>query len=132
MRATRTERARVLLTKLVPPLLEALAKAGDADEAFFAFEDFLSRLPAGVQVFSLLLNNLEIFDVLIRIMTISPYHACASDSWRLHFRWDGVRAIGLSPTGRATVAALNLNRAVAQAIRHEEILRDRHPPQGHI
>ncbi len=73
MRATRTERARVLLTKLVPPLLEALSKAGEADEAFFAFEDFLSRLPAGVQVFSLLLNNLEIFDVLIRIMTISPY-----------------------------------------------------------
>jgi len=73
MRATRTERARVLLTKLVPPLLEALAKASEPDEAFFAFEDFLSRLPAGVQVFSLMLNNLDIFDALIRIMTISPY-----------------------------------------------------------
>ncbi len=73
LRATRTERSRVLLTKLIPPLLEALAKASDADDAFFAFEDFLTRLPAGVQVFSLLLNNLEIFDVLIRIMTISPY-----------------------------------------------------------
>ena len=73
LRATRTERARVLLTKLVPPLLESLAKAGDPDEAFFAFEDFLSRLPAGVQVFSLLLNNLDIFDALTRIMTISPY-----------------------------------------------------------
>ncbi len=73
LRATRTERSRVLLTKLVPPLLEALAKASDADDAFFAFEDFLTRLPAGVQVFSLLLNNLEIFDTLIRIMTISPY-----------------------------------------------------------
>lgn len=73
LRATRTERSRVLLTKLVPPLLEALAKAGEPDEAFFAFEDFLARLPAGVQVFSLLLNNLEIFDALIRIMTISPY-----------------------------------------------------------
>ena len=73
LRATRSERARVLLTKMAPPLLEALSKAGDPDEAFFAFEDFLSRLPAGVQVFSLLLNNLEIFDALIRIMTISPY-----------------------------------------------------------
>lgn len=73
LRATRTERARVLLTKLVPPLLEALAKAGDPDEAFFAFEDFLARLPAGVQVFSLLINNVDIFDALIRIMTISPY-----------------------------------------------------------
>ena len=73
MRATRTERARVLLTKLVPPLLQSLSKAGEPDEAFFAFEDFLMRLPSGVQVFSLLLNNLEIFDTLIRIMTISPY-----------------------------------------------------------
>jgi glutamate-ammonia-ligase adenylyltransferase len=73
MRATRTERARVLLTKLVPPLLEALSKASEPDEAFFAFEDFLARLPAGVQVFSLLLNNLDLFDALIRIMTISPY-----------------------------------------------------------
>lgn len=54
------------------------------------------------------------------------------DSWRLHFRWDGVRVVGISPTGRATVAALNLNRTVAQAIRHEEILRARHPPPKHI
>ena len=73
MRATRTERARVLLTKLVPPLLKALSKAGAPDEAFFAFEGFLSRLPSGVQIFSLLWNNLEVFDDLIRIMTISPY-----------------------------------------------------------
>ena len=40
---------------------------------FFAFEKFLSRLPSGVQIFSLFLNNLEVFDDLIRIMTISPY-----------------------------------------------------------
>ena len=75
LRATRTERARVLLTKLVPPLLQALSKAGNPDDAFFAFESFLRRLPAGVQVFSLLLNNLELFDALIRVMTISPYLA---------------------------------------------------------
>ncbi len=73
MRATRTERARVLLTKLVPPMLTALSKAGAPDDAFFAFESFLLRLPSGVQIFSLFLNNLEVFDDLIRIMTISPY-----------------------------------------------------------
>ncbi|MEO1135194.1 MAG: bifunctional [glutamine synthetase] adenylyltransferase/[glutamine synthetase]-adenylyl-L-tyrosine phosphorylase [Pseudomonadota bacterium] len=73
LRATRAERSRALLTKLIPHLLEALSKASDPDDAFFAFEEFLARLPAGVQVFSLLLNNLEIFDALIRIMTISPY-----------------------------------------------------------
>lgn len=54
------------------------------------------------------------------------------DSWRLHFRWGDVRAVGRSPTGRVTVAALNLNRAVAQAIRQEESLRDRHPPPRHL
>jgi hypothetical protein len=54
------------------------------------------------------------------------------DAWRLHFRWDEVRVVGLSPTGRATVAALNLNRAVAQAIRREEVLRRRHPSPKHL
>ena len=54
------------------------------------------------------------------------------DSWRLHFRWSGVRLVGLSPTGRATVLALKLNRPVAQAIRQEEAARHRHPPPGHL
>jgi len=75
LRATRTERARTLLTKLAPHLLEALANAADPDDAFFAFEAFLAALPSGVQVFSLLINNLEVFDALIRIITVSPYLA---------------------------------------------------------
>lgn len=54
------------------------------------------------------------------------------DAWRLHFRWSGVRLTGISATGRATVSALHLNRALAQAIRREETLRGRHPPVGHL
>ena len=73
IRATRTERARTLLTKIMSPFLEALSKAGDPDEAFFAFADFLKHLPAGVQVFAMLDNNVDLVDELIRIMTISPY-----------------------------------------------------------
>jgi hypothetical protein len=53
------------------------------------------------------------------------------EGWRLHFRWDGVRVVGLTPTGRATVVALCMNRPLALAIRHEEAFRDRHPPPGH-
>lgn len=53
------------------------------------------------------------------------------DSWRTHFRWEGVQVVGLTPTGRATVAALQLNRALAWAIRAEEARRGRHPPPGH-
>ena len=48
--------------------------------------------------------------------------------WPEHFRWEGVQVVGLTPGGRATVAALNLNRSMALAIRAEEMLHGRHPP----
>jgi len=48
--------------------------------------------------------------------------------WERHFRWDGARILGLTPTGRATVAALSMNRPLALAIRQEEAVRGRHPP----
>ena len=73
VRATRTERARHILTKLMAPLLTALAKSSDPDAAFFAFDRFLTRLPAGVQLFSLLANNVALFDALVEIITISPF-----------------------------------------------------------
>lgn len=48
--------------------------------------------------------------------------------WFDHFRWDGCRLVGLTPTGRVTIAALHLNRPLILAIRAEESLRGRHPP----
>ena len=48
--------------------------------------------------------------------------------WKEHFRWDGERVVPLTPTGRATVASLALNRPMIIAIRQEEAFRGRHPP----
>jgi hypothetical protein len=48
--------------------------------------------------------------------------------WKEHFDWSGLQVIGLTPTGRATVQALNLNRPTMLAIRAEEELLGRHPP----
>jgi hypothetical protein len=31
------------------------------------------------------------------------------DSWPEHFRWDGPRLLGLTPTGRATIEVLSIN-----------------------
>ncbi|MGH7817743.1 MAG: HNH endonuclease [Candidatus Binatia bacterium] len=45
--------------------------------------------------------------------------------WRDHFRWDGYRIVGLTPTGRVTVAALQMNRPLILAIRQEEAARGR-------
>ncbi|MCI0642588.1 MAG: HNH endonuclease [Gemmataceae bacterium] len=50
------------------------------------------------------------------------------DLWKTHFRWDRTRMIGLTPKGRATIAALKLNRLAIRRIRKEEQLRGRHPP----
>ncbi len=50
------------------------------------------------------------------------------DSWKEHFAWEGVLLLGLSATGRATIAALDMNRAIILAIRREEALLNRHPP----
>ena len=49
------------------------------------------------------------------------------DSWQSHFRWEGVRIVGVTATGRATAHALQLNRVAALAIRYEERMRGRLP-----
>jgi hypothetical protein len=50
------------------------------------------------------------------------------ESWSDHFRWEGVRLVGQTATGRATVAALDMNRPLILAIRQEEANLGRHPP----
>ena len=54
------------------------------------------------------------------------------DVWNLHFRWNGAELNGITPTGRATVTGLAMNRPIALSIRREEMLRGRHPPPGHL
>ena len=73
-----------------------------------------------------------------RLVTVDPHTGeevvlfdPRRDAWRLHFRWDGVRVVGITPTGCATVMALHMNRPLALAIREEEAQRGRHPPQTH-
>lgn len=50
------------------------------------------------------------------------------ERWGTHFRWEDVYVVGLTPAGRATVAALQINRPVILAIRAEEKVFRRHPP----
>lgn len=55
-----------------------------------------------------------------------------AESWKEHFRWDGVQVEGLTATGRATVGALKMNRLLILAIRREEAIRGRHPPERRL
>jgi [glutamine synthetase] adenylyltransferase / [glutamine synthetase]-adenylyl-L-tyrosine phosphorylase len=70
--ATRNARAKELLTELMPNLLNALARTGDADHAFLSFDRFLAGLPAGVQLFSLLKANPGLLDLLATVLGTAP------------------------------------------------------------
>lgn len=70
--ALRTERARTIFKRLSPSLLRSLAKSGDADAAITALDGFLSRLPAGVQLFSMMEANPQLLDLLIDICGTTP------------------------------------------------------------
>ncbi len=50
------------------------------------------------------------------------------DAWDAIFRWDGLELVGLTPTGRATVAALELNSPRRIRIREAEQRFDLFPP----
>ncbi len=70
--AIRSARARELLTEMQPILIEALAKTANPDLAFFGFDRFLSELPSGVQLFSLLKQNPSLIDLIAAIMGTAP------------------------------------------------------------
>ena len=72
IRAMRSQRARELLTKLVPAILKALAATADPDAAFAQFDRFLSNLPSGVQLFSLFLAQPRFLDMLAKIVGSAP------------------------------------------------------------
>ena len=71
-RATHSTRARELLTELMPALLEALARTARPDDAFLMFDEFLSRLPVGVQLFSMVYSEPHLLDLLAEIMGGAP------------------------------------------------------------
>lgn len=71
-RAFQASRARELLDHLAPTILRALSTTSDPDGALVRFDEFLSRLPAGVQVLSLFNANRWLLEVLAEIMGTAP------------------------------------------------------------
>jgi len=71
-RAMRSQRARELLTELMPILLKALSETGDPDTAFLAFDAFLNALPAGIQLFSMLHSNPHLLELVAETMGGAP------------------------------------------------------------
>ena len=72
LRATRSQRAREILTELVPELLRIFGGTAHPDAALRRFDQFLSHLPAGVQLFSLFHANPGLLALVAEIMAGAP------------------------------------------------------------
>ncbi|HEX3501203.1 MAG TPA: bifunctional [glutamine synthetase] adenylyltransferase/[glutamine synthetase]-adenylyl-L-tyrosine phosphorylase, partial [Stellaceae bacterium] len=113
-RATRSQRAREILTELIPALLKAFGGTANPDSAFTRFDQFIARLPAGVQFFSLLHANPALLELIAEIMGSAP--RLAEQLARQPILLDGVLSSDFlaAPADRATLAA-ELSRALAAA-----------------
>ncbi|MFC7734462.1 bifunctional [glutamine synthetase] adenylyltransferase/[glutamine synthetase]-adenylyl-L-tyrosine phosphorylase [Roseomonas sp. GCM10028921] len=113
-RATRSERARELLTALMPALIAAFARQRDPDAALARFDTLLERLPAGVQVLSLFHRNPALLDRVAGVLGAAP--ALAD-----HLARDPAALEGLLTGGSGTAAA-SLPALVGAARHYEEAL----------
>ncbi|MDP7548733.1 MAG: bifunctional [glutamine synthetase] adenylyltransferase/[glutamine synthetase]-adenylyl-L-tyrosine phosphorylase, partial [Alphaproteobacteria bacterium] len=71
-RALRATRARELLTTLLPALLQAIAETANPNATLGRFDRFLSNLPTGVQLFSMLTARPQLLDLLAEITGSAP------------------------------------------------------------
>lgn len=87
-RALRTERAKQLLEQILPGILEAFSTTHRPSAALNRFDNFVSQLPGGVQLFSLLQSNPSLFKLLARVMGLAP--ALAEALAKKPSMWDAV------------------------------------------
>ena len=120
-RALRSTRAKELLTELMPALLNAFAKTLDPDAAFLRFNDFLSGLPAGVQLLSLLYTNPALLELVAEIMGSTP--RLADTLARYPILFDAVLTADFfdEPPDAATLAA-EFEDALKQARDFQDVL----------
>ena len=71
-RATANERARQILTELVPNLLAVFGQSPDPDIALRRFDGFLAGLPSGVQLFSLFRAHPQLLALMAEVMGSAP------------------------------------------------------------
>ena len=127
--AVQSPRAREVLTELVPALLESFSGSGDAGAALDAFDAALMRMPAAVELFSILRANDSVRDLfgdilggaprLARAVVMRPHLLDAAiDPASLQALSDGTaydaRAEGLLKSARSTEEFLDGMRDLAQ------------------
>ncbi|MEC9344772.1 MAG: bifunctional [glutamine synthetase] adenylyltransferase/[glutamine synthetase]-adenylyl-L-tyrosine phosphorylase [Pseudomonadota bacterium] len=119
-RATRTARARELLTDLVPAVLTAIGGTSAPDAALLNFDRFLGQLPSGVQFLSLLRSNPGLLRLLARIMGTAP--SLAEALGRNVRMFDYLLEPGTVDLADPVTAGAHINRELSMAESYEDIL----------
>jgi [glutamine synthetase] adenylyltransferase / [glutamine synthetase]-adenylyl-L-tyrosine phosphorylase len=70
--AVRSSASRGRLTEITPSLLAALASTDNAGSALAAFDRFLARMPAGIQLFAMLGSNPGLLSLIATMMGTAP------------------------------------------------------------
>jgi len=70
--ATRTPRARELLTRMAPRIIESCGATQSADTAFFSFAEFITGLNAGVTLFSMFVAKPTALRSLLELLATAP------------------------------------------------------------
>ncbi|GHF27490.1 glutamate-ammonia-ligase adenylyltransferase [Kordiimonas sediminis] len=120
-RALKTERARRLFFQCLPGLIEAFSTAPDPHAACARFDGFVSKLPAGVQLFSMLRANPGLFGLMSRIMALAP--ALAETLSKNTALWDNVLEPSFfEPIESYEVLMKELNHLLRAASDYQDVL----------
>ena len=71
-RSTRSTRSRAILTELMPTILKTMAATPEPDSTFLRFDEFLSKLPSGVQLFAMFQSNPQMLEFIAEILGTAP------------------------------------------------------------
>lgn len=119
----KTDRSRKLLDRCLEDLIAAFSSSPDPDATLSRFDQFLVQLPAGIQLFSMLENNPKLFELLARIMTLSP--AIADLLARQPSLWDALMDPGFfGSIEDAEQLRSDLGRRLQGCKSYEDILDD--------
>jgi [glutamine synthetase] adenylyltransferase / [glutamine synthetase]-adenylyl-L-tyrosine phosphorylase len=120
-RATRAAAARAQLTELLPALLAAMAETRNADLAFQRFDNFLDRLPSGIQLFALLRSHPDLRALLIQLLAAAPRMAEAVIH-RAHVMDALIDPAFADEVGRRAVLVAKVGAFLGEARDYQEVI----------
>jgi len=121
--AMQSARAREVMTGLVPALLESFGSSGDADAALLAFDNALARMPAAVELFSILKSNDKVRELFADILGGAPRLAQVV-SLRPHVLDAAIDPSNMDVSSSTQRLEARADRILANAVDSEQFLDD--------